>query len=102
MSHRSNTRLRRKAHVQGYLDAAFASGDAKLIALALGHVIRANGTILQASRDTGVSASGLNSIFGETKPTVPNLATVMAILKIMGVTLRVELDDKVWSEDDHG
>lgn len=74
-----------------YISDALKSGDAADVATALGTVARARGTSGLA-RATGLSRAALYSSLSSTGN--PTLATVLAVLKALGMELKVEPGQK--------
>lgn len=72
-----------------YLEACFeeAGDDAALIAKALGNIARARG-MTQLARDTGLAREGLYKALSENGN--PEFATVMKVIKALGLKLHVE------------
>ncbi len=79
--------IRDDAEAALYISDALKSGDAADVATALGTVARARGTSGLA-RATGLSRAALYSSLSPTGN--PTLATVLAVLKELGMELRVE------------
>jgi probable addiction module antidote protein len=73
--------------IAAYLDAALEDGDAAFIADAIGVVSRAIG-MTQIARDTGLAREALYRALSENGN--PEFATVMRVLKALGVRLRAE------------
>lgn len=70
-----------------YLRQVLEEGDAALLAAALGDVARAR-NMAQLARDTGLTREGLyKALSGEGNP---SMATVMKVMKAMGLKLSVE------------
>ena len=70
-----------------YLEACLEEGDAALIAAALGDIARARG-MSQVARDAGLSRESLyKALSGEGNP---EFATVMKVIKAMGLKLHAE------------
>ena len=74
------------AEITAYLEAVFDDGDADEIRRALGHIARARG-MSDVARDAGITRSGLYKALGEGGN--PSFGTVTAILKSLGVKLKV-------------
>lgn len=74
------------AEIAAYLEAVFDDGDADEIRRALGHVARARG-MSEIARDAGITRSGLYKALGEGGN--PSFGTIKAILKSLGVKLKV-------------
>ncbi|MGV8840561.1 MAG: addiction module antidote protein [Bauldia sp.] len=72
--------------VAAYLDAAFADGDARVIAHALGVVARAKG-IAGIARDANLTRSGLYKALSEEGD--PRLTTLLGVLRSLGLTVSV-------------
>lgn len=72
-----------------YLEACFeeAGDDAAFIAKALGNIARARG-MTQLARDTGLAREGLYKALSENGN--PEFATVMKVIKALGLKLHVE------------
>lgn len=69
-----------------YLDAVFEDGDPALIAAAIGDVARARG-MTKIAKDAGVSRESLyRALSGDTRP---EFATIMKVLKAMGLRMSV-------------
>lgn len=75
-----------------YLEACFeeAGDDAAFIAKALGNIARARG-MTQLARDTGLAREGLYKALSENGN--PEFATVMKVIKALGLKLHVEAAD---------
>jgi probable addiction module antidote protein len=74
-------------HVAAYLSAAFEDGDPALIAHAIGAVTRSRG-MSELARRTGLSRESLyRSLSADGNP---SFATVVAVLKELGMQLYVE------------
>jgi probable addiction module antidote protein len=75
-----------------YLEACFeeAGDDAAFIAKALGNIARARG-MSQLARDTGLAREGLYKALSENGN--PEFATVMKVIKALGLKLHVEAAD---------
>ncbi|PZA06027.1 MULTISPECIES: addiction module antidote protein [unclassified Meiothermus] len=70
-----------------YLEACLEEGDPALIAAALGDIARARG-MSQVAREAGLSRESLyKALSGEGNP---EFATVMKVLKALGLRLRAE------------
>jgi len=96
-STKEKSRLRRKTHpwdaaahlktdedIANYLEAVFEEGDAALVAAALGDIARAKG-MTKIARATGL---GRESLYKALAPEGnPQFATVMSILRALGLTL---------------
>jgi probable addiction module antidote protein len=83
--------VRDDAEAALYISDAMASGDPAEIAVAIGTVARARGASGLA-RATGISRAALYK--GLSAGGNPTLATVLAVLKELGMTLKVELESK--------
>lgn len=72
-----------------YLEACFeeAGDDSAFIAKALGNIARARG-MTQLARDTGMAREGLYKALSENGN--PEFATVMKVIKALGLKLHVE------------
>lgn len=72
-----------------YLEACFeeAGDDSAFIAKALGNIARARG-MTQLARDTGLAREGLYKALSENGN--PEFATVMKVIKALGLKLHVE------------
>ncbi|MEO5370179.1 MAG: putative addiction module antidote protein [Magnetococcus sp. DMHC-1] len=70
-----------------YLDACLDEGDPALTAQALGVIARARG-MSQLARDTGISREGLYRALSADGN--PEFATVMKVIKALGMKLHVE------------
>ncbi len=75
-----------------YISDALQSGDPNEVAAAIGTVARARGTSGLA-RATGISRAALYK--GLSADGNPTLATLLAVLKELGMTLRAEPQGKV-------
>ncbi len=75
-----------------YLEACFeeAGDDSAFIAKALGNIARARG-MSQLARDTGLAREGLYKALSENGN--PEFATVMKVIKALGLKLHVEAAD---------
>lgn len=73
--------------IAGYLDAVLEEGDPNLIKAAIGDIARARG-MSELAREVGISRAGLYKALGEDGN--PSFATVMAVLKALGVKLHAE------------
>jgi probable addiction module antidote protein len=75
-----------------YLEACFeeAGDDAAFIVKALGNIARARG-MSQLARDTGLAREGLYKALSENGN--PEFATVMKVIKALGLKLHVEAAD---------
>ncbi|MDY7525373.1 addiction module antidote protein [Sphingomonas sp. 10B4] len=71
--------------IAAYLDAVFEEGDFELIKAAIGDVARARG-MTEVANNSGITRAGLYKALGEGGN--PSLATVLSVLKTMGVQLR--------------
>jgi len=69
-----------------YLNAAFAEGDASLIAAALGDIARAKG-MTEIARRSGLGRESLYKALSSDGN--PELATVMRVMEALGLRLRV-------------
>lgn len=70
-----------------YLEACLDDGDPALVAAALGDIARARG-MSQVARDAGLSRESLyKALSGEGNP---EFATVMKVIKALGLKLRAE------------
>lgn len=72
--------------IAAYLEAVFEAGDPDEIRAALGHVARARG-MSQIAEQAGISRAGLYKALGEGGN--PSFGTVAAILKALGVKLKL-------------
>lgn len=80
--------LRTDADMLAYLEACLAEGDPALIAAALGDIARARG-LSQVARDAGVSRENLyRALSGSGNP---EFATVMKVIKALGLKLRADV-----------
>jgi len=81
--------LKTDADMALYLEACFeeAGDDAAFIAKALGNIARARG-MTQLARDTGLAREGLYKALSENGN--PEFATVMKVIKALGLKLHVE------------
>jgi len=79
--------FRDEADMLAYLDAALEDGDASIIAHALGDVTRAKG-MTEIARQCGLGRESLYKSLS--KQGNPELATVLKVLKALGIRLRVE------------
>lgn len=70
--------------IKAYLAEAFASGDPKLISVALGDVSRAKG-MTKVSKETGLSRESLYKALSETGN--PELGTILKVLGALGLSL---------------
>jgi probable addiction module antidote protein len=75
------------AEIAAYLDAVLEDGDPALVAHALGVVARAKG-MSEIARRAGVSRESLYRSLSEDGN--PEFATVVKVLKVMGVRLSAE------------
>ncbi|GJD48765.1 hypothetical protein OPKNFCMD_1490 [Methylobacterium crusticola] len=73
--------------IAAYLEAAFEEGDPALIAAAIGDVARARG-MAQIARDSGLAREALYRSLKQTGN--PEFATVMKVMKTLGVRITVE------------
>jgi probable addiction module antidote protein len=83
--------LKSKEDIAAYLEAVFEDGDAALVAYALGKVARAEG-MTQVAKEAGLSRESLYrtlSVAGN-----PELATVLKVMKALGLTLSVRPDGR--------
>lgn len=76
--------------VAAYLDEALASGDARIIAEAIGTVARARG-MTQVAKDAGVSRENLYRALSADGN--PELATVLRVITALGLRLTVTPND---------
>jgi probable addiction module antidote protein len=77
--------LESEADIAAYLEAAFAEGDAALVAAALGDVARAKG-MARIARAAGL---GRESLYKALSPDGnPELATVLRVVRALGLRLR--------------
>ena len=76
-----------------YLEACFeeAGDDAAFITKALGNIARARG-MTQLARDTGLAREGLYKALSENGN--PEFATVMKVIKALGLKLHVEAAER--------
>jgi probable addiction module antidote protein len=80
--------LRDDKDMAAYLEAAFAEGDAALIAAALGDIARARG-MTRLAKETGL---GRESLYKALSPTGrPELHTVVKILEALNIKLHAKL-----------
>jgi probable addiction module antidote protein len=77
--------------IKDHLEDAMDSGDAKVIAGAIGDVARAKG-MSQLARETGMSRESLYRALSEEGN--PQLSTVLKVLEAMGLKLSIELASK--------
>ncbi|MGA2895319.1 MAG: addiction module antidote protein [Xanthobacteraceae bacterium] len=78
--------LRTTADIAGYLEAVFEDGDPALVAAALGDVARSKG-MAKIARSTGL---GRESLYKALSPDGnPELATVLKVLRALGLRLKV-------------
>ena len=75
--------------ISGYLTAALESNDPRIIAKALGALVRARGGIDQLSHDTGISVEDLSRALSEGGD--PALGTVLKVTGALGVRLSATL-----------
>jgi probable addiction module antidote protein len=73
--------------IMAYLEEALATGDAKLVAVALGDVARVKGMGALA-KQAGVSRESLYRALSEDGN--PQLSTVLKVLDALGLQLKVE------------
>ena len=73
--------------IAAYLEAAFEDGDPALVTHALGVIARAQG-MSKLARDTGLGRQNLYVALSEGGN--PTLANFMAIIKALGLAVRVE------------
>ena len=74
--------------IAAYVDEALETGDASLIALAIGNAARARG-MTDIAREAGVSRENLyRSLDGETKP---EFDTILRVLNALGVQLAAKI-----------
>ena len=73
--------------IAGYLSEAFETGDASYISHALGTVARAKG-MTAIAREAGLSRESLYKALSADGQ--PQFATVLRVLKALGLELRVE------------
>ncbi len=78
--------LNSEEQIAAYLEVVFADGDVDEIRRALGHVARARG-MTEIAAKAGLTRAGLYKALGEGGN--PSFATVNAVLKALGVRLRV-------------
>lgn len=79
--------LKTEADIKEYLNAAFATGDSKLIARALGDVARIKG-MSKVSRETKLDRSSLyNSLTTEGDP---KLSTLTKLIESFGFTFSIK------------
>ena len=81
--------LKTPEEIAAYLEVCFeeADVDAALIAKVLGNIARAKG-MSQLARETGLSRESLyKALSGER---IPSFATILKVIKALGVKLRVE------------
>lgn len=74
--------------IAAYLEAAFAEGDAAVVAAALGDVARAKG-MSQLARDTGLGRESLYKSLSATGN--PELGTVMRVVEALGLELHISV-----------
>ena len=87
------------ADVAAYVEAALEDGDPHVIAAVLGDVARAKG-MTKVARDAGL---GRESLYKSLSPTGnPELATVLRVMKALGIRLRATVLDDGRSADWHG
>ncbi|GAB3503634.1 putative addiction module antidote protein [Curvibacter fontanus] len=79
--------LQSEEDIAEYLRQVLEEGDAALLAAALGDVARAS-NMAQLARDTGLSREGLYKALSADGN--PSMATVMKVMKAMGLKLSVE------------
>lgn len=79
--------LQSEEDIAEYLRQVLEEGDAALLAAALGDVARAS-NMAQLARDTGLSREGLYKALSADGN--PSMATVMKLMKAMGLKLSVE------------
>ena len=79
--------LETEEDIVAYLTEAFASGDAAIVAQALGTVARARG-MSRIARDTGLSRESLYRALSADGN--PELATVLRIIDALGLRLTAE------------
>lgn len=73
--------------IAAYIEAALEDGDPAVITAALGDIARARG-MSQLARDTGLAREALYRSLSENGN--PEFATVMRVIKALGVRLRAE------------
>jgi probable addiction module antidote protein len=76
--------LKSEDDIVAYLEAAMEDGDAAVIAAAIGDVARARG-MMQIARETGITREGLYKALSADGN--PSLATVLKVMKALGVRL---------------
>lgn len=83
--------LKTDEDMASYLEACFeeAGDDAAFIAKSLGNIARARG-MTQLSRDTGLAREVLYKALSENGN--PEFATVMKVIKALGLKLHVEVE----------
>ena len=75
------------ADMAAYLEAALETGDAALVAAALGDIARAKG-MTQIAREAGL---GRESLYKSLSPNGnPELGTVLRVIQTLGLRLRAE------------
>jgi probable addiction module antidote protein len=79
--------FRDEADILAYVDAALEDGEAAIIAHALGDVARARG-MTDIARQCGLGRESLYKSLS--KQGNPELATVLEVLKALGIRLRAE------------
>ena len=70
------------------LDDAVAANDAAYLAHAIGTIARSKGGLLALERRTGIKRQTLAKSFGANGN--PTLATLLPVLKALGLALRIE------------
>jgi probable addiction module antidote protein len=79
--------LKSKEDIAAYLEAVFEDGDPALVGHALGEIARAEG-MTQVAKAAGLSRESLYRALSSTGN--PELATVLKVMKALGLTLSVK------------
>jgi probable addiction module antidote protein len=83
--------LKSKEDIAAYLEAVFEDGDPALVAHALGEIARAEG-MAQVAKAAGLSRESLYRALSAAGN--PELATVLKVMKALGLTLSVKPADE--------
>lgn len=88
--------LRRPEYAQEFLDLALATGEYRVVIRAIAEVVKAKYGVFEFTKMMKRTPKAFDYVFYAEDPVRLNTEAFLNMLNALGITIRVELDEKKW------